>query len=563
MFEIITNLFLSAKVKERQLQNELKEQEFVTELLESSINNTNRLKQQFEDEDEAKWMEAGNNDEKQLSEMDLKTMIRQAQLFYYKNPHARGIVRLYEKYVVGRGFQMTPKAQDERWKEVWEDFWKENKMDRRRKEIIRRSIRDGECFIRFFYGPQGKTKIRFMNPLKVEDPNQQYSYGIQTNFEDIEDVQYYFYGNEKIPADQVIHEKILVDSDVKRGRSMLEVIARPLAQYKDWLNDRMKLNKIRAVLGLIKRIKGTSVQAENIASGQNTVKKTAPDGSAYHRLPEGVSVITATQGIDYEFKTPNLQASDVQQDGYALLNMIAAGPGLPNWMITSDPSNSNYASTMISEAPGVKEFQDAQDWFASTFEMIYDKVMAHALNAEAIPEKEAVTEMEVDEEGNEMEATKLVNIDKGVHIVFPELVHRDIFAETKALTMQRNEGAISLHTYSGRLDLDYDEEQEMIKQEQEEKESMDIDTEEVPEIPDIPDLETDEAFRKARGKYLETIKRKTVRGYLSPEPGDITERENEILAETYASARESGNDRETSAKIAWNAVKKYRAKKGK
>jgi hypothetical protein len=509
MIEFITNIFLSAKVKKERLLNELKEQEAIKQYLESSISSTNRLKQQFEDEDEAKWMEAGHNEEKQLSEMDHETMIKQAQLFYYKNPHARGIVRLYEKYVVGRGFQMYPKTKNELWQEAWKEFFKENKMVRRRKEIIRRLVRDGECFIRFFLLSEGKVKIRFMNPLKVKDPDKKVSYGIETNPDDIEDVKYYCYGNEKIPAEQVIHDKILVDSDVKRGRSLLEVIARPLAQYKDWISDRMKLNKIRAVVGLVKKVTGTSAQVANIASAYNTTKRKAPDGSAYHRLPEGVSQFTTSRGIDYEFKTPNLQAGDVQNDGYALLNMIAAGPGLPNWMVTSDPSNSNYASTMISEAPGVKEFQDMQDWIQTTFEEIYDKVMEHALKTTNLPQQEEVEE--IDEEGNKV--TKLVDIDKEVHIVFPELVHRDIFNETKALGMQRNEGAISLHTYSGRLDLDYDEEQEMLRQEREEEESLGIDREDDEngqpgKEPDIPeDLETEEAFKKARREYITRAKK--------------------------------------------------------
>ncbi|HEY6019109.1 MAG TPA: hypothetical protein VIY48_04190, partial [Candidatus Paceibacterota bacterium] len=55
-------------------------------------------------------------------------------------------------------------------------------------------------------------------------------------------------------------------------------------------------------------------------------------------------------------------------------------------------------------------------------------------------------------------------------IVFPEIVHRDLKQETDALTIQKNEGALSMRTYSARLDLDYEQEQQFIEQEAEEEE---------------------------------------------------------------------------------------------
>ena len=48
--------------------------------------------------------------------------------------------------------------------------------------------------------------------------------------------------------------------------------------------------------------------------------------------------------------------------------------------------------------------------------------------------------------------------------------------------------------------------------------------------------------------------RHTVDGYLSPAPGDISEEESRELAKVYAEARKQGNDKKTSAKIAWDAV---------
>lgn len=54
---------------------------------------------------------------------------------------------------------------------------------------------------------------------------------------------------------------------------------------------------------------------------------------------------------------------------------------------------------------------------------------------------------------------------------------------------------------------------------------------------------------------------KIVDGFLSPEGGpDITDRELDILASTYASCRKTSDSKEKCSKIAWGAVNKYRQK---
>jgi cation transport regulator ChaB len=57
-------------------------------------------------------------------------------------------------------------------------------------------------------------------------------------------------------------------------------------------------------------------------------------------------------------------------------------------------------------------------------------------------------------------------------------------------------------------------------------------------------------------RYEQKSKVKKVRGFLSPEPGDLPKKAINILAEVYASCRENGEDKEKCAKIAWGAVRK-------
>jgi hypothetical protein len=356
--------------------------------------------------------------------------------------------------------------------------------------MVRRFFRDGDMFLRRFPLGEGLLTYRFLNPDWVKNPeteqvNENTTSGIETDPEDIETVKCYWYKDKRIPADEVIHEKAFVDSDVKRGRSIYEPIAEELSMHKDWQRDRIKLNKIRALIGLVRKVTGSPTQAANIAKQNATTRQLAPDGTSYFRTPEGVSIVTANQGVDYDFKTPNLQAADVAEDGKGILRTSCAGVGLSEVMVTSDASNNNYASSMVAEAPSVREFQDWQEFFKSTFERIYEQVLEYAIKQGVIPE-------EVDEECEEplidpitgeqqtdpltgkpavTKTVKRVPVPLTCKVVFPEIVHRDLLQETNALTIQKTEGAMSKRTYASRLDLDYEQEQGFIEQEQEEEDA--------------------------------------------------------------------------------------------
>ncbi len=472
----------------------------------------------MEDPDSANWVPIGST-EKSLDEGQSDILRKNAQLQYYRNSHGRNIFRLFEKYVVGRGFQIEPESPLDEAKEWWKTFWRINKMELRKKEIVRRTMRDGESFIRYFPDDDKQLIVRFMSPDGIKNPTDDagkagvINSGVETDEEDIEEVLAYWFNGNRIEASEIQHIKILVDSDVSRGRSYAEPFIKDLVMFREWLTDRIKLNKIRSVVGLVKRVSGTPTQGANIAAANNTSRKMNPDGSAQHRMPKGVSVFTTNKGVDYEFLTPNLQAADVWHDGRHILLSIAAGAGLPEFMVTSDSSNANYASTLIAEAPGVKEFEDWQDTFAEHFKVMFAKVIQAGIEAGAIPEEEEFVvfdEEEVDVEvendpfvANQIAVTQGVPpvredsdedteeediepVDTGTHterkkkiterkekrptstdciITFPQLVHRDIKDETEAYVIQRDEEILSKHTMSSRLDLDFDEEQQLIARE--------------------------------------------------------------------------------------------------
>jgi len=469
MFERIKTRTIEGKIRFQQAQIDL---ENINDI--QSVTESNNYV--LPEEDAADWKLMGSNSKKGLDSTDQESLREQAIKTYYKNSHGRNIIRLFEKYVAGHGFKIDPMSTIPVVKEYWDEFWKVNKMALRAKEIVRRSMRDGETFLRYFDDDKKEMiKVRFMNPAYVADPQKRLDNlerkvndGIVTDPDDIEEVLGYYYHDDYIKAEEVQHIKILVDSDVLRGRSYYEPLLQSLAMYKKWLTDRMKLNETRGTVALVKNVKGSPTNAANIATKHETSRKLNTDGTPMARAPKNVSVFTTNGNVSYEMLSPNLQASDVQHDGRALLLNIAAGSGLPEFMVSSDASNSNYASTVTAEGPAVMEFEDWQDFFGEAYKMMFERVIESGIKKGKIPKMESYIERKVqpDKSIKEEKITEPTSIE--CSITFPDLVARDIEKETKAYVLQTNAGWMSNTTAQGRLDLDHEQEKDLIAKEAEE-----------------------------------------------------------------------------------------------
>ena len=205
MFERAKTRIIEGKIRLQEAQTDLDNLNSIRPVTESNNYVTPEA-------DEADWRLLGSNSEKGLDSTDQESLREQAIKTYYKDSHGRNIIRLFEKYVAGHGFKIDPMSTVPAVKEYWDEFWKVNKMSLRAKEIVRRSMRDGETFLRYFEGDNKETmlKVRFMNPALVTDPEKRLdntdtkvSDGIETNPEDIEEVLGYYYKNDYIKAEEV------------------------------------------------------------------------------------------------------------------------------------------------------------------------------------------------------------------------------------------------------------------------------------------------------------------------------------------------------------------------
>jgi len=408
--------------------------------------------------------------EKETDELDHYTMQRQAYQLWKSNPHARAVIRTLEKFILGKGLEIFALDENPIVQEWWNDFAKENRFDRRQDEIIRRTFRDGECFIRYFVDRNnGRTKIRFLEPEEIRDSENNHSYGIETDTEDIETPLRYYRSRqgkliEVIPADEMQHIKIFADSNVKRGISFLYVIMPLLKKYEQWLNDRIVLNKIRSAMAIIRRISGSPGQLAEIVRKDTTRK-------GRQKMLKPGSLVTVSEGVDYQMLTPNLQAQDVQYDGRNILLAIAAATGLAEYMVSGDASNANYASTMVSESPAVREFEDWQQFFQEEFSIMFAKIIRAGIDYGPIPSKSTKTISKIDQNGIKHEDKRSIPTRLDCDITFPPLIHRKLKEESEALALHKDMGIVSHQTVAARLGYDYHQEKDKIRKEEVKKEA--------------------------------------------------------------------------------------------
>ncbi len=471
------------KWKAKRLRNkiEVKRLESMLEVLEST---SNRVR----DDDTADNWRILQGGKAYYTEPEMKEMQGAASKHYYTNPIAYGVIETMINFIIGESMTITPCDEAQEVKDYWQEFYELNNLDMRIKELVRRAFRDGESFLRFFENFDNKPPfIRFVNPTEIVDWTGMNTYGIQTDPDDIEKVIKYYrewqlytslnkteIQRETIEADDIIHTKIKVDSDVKRGVSFFVGIAPYLTKYQRWLDDRIELNRLRTIFNVVANIKAPT-GAANVKAMFPDISPT-DDTGVNDRLrkeaPKSGSVLFA-KGVEWDLKNLNIQAQDAKADGRAILLMVTAGTNLAEYVVTGDTSNANYASTMVSESPMVKTFESWQDFFGKTIQQIYSKVIEGGIKNGAIKERSTKTIKEYDPETKtETERTEPCDTDLTCQVDFPVLIHRDIKSETESLVLQVNEGWASNRTASSKLGYDYDEEQRQLEKESAEGESQ-------------------------------------------------------------------------------------------
>jgi capsid protein len=234
---------------------------------------------------------------------------------------------------------------------------------------------------------------------------------------------------------------------VKRGIPLFFPVRKNLRRAEKLLRNMSVVAEIQSAIALIRKHRGatkTGVQ-QFVASQTDVNVSSAATGqtTSFRRFGPG-TILDSHGGIEYDFPAAGLDAANYVAILQAELRAIASRLVMPEFMLTSDASKSNFASTMVAEAPALRMFARLQA------ELVDDdlQVMWRVLRAAV-----ATGRLTPD-------ALELVDIQASP----PSLEVRDPLKETQAFKIEFQSGILSPQTWSQRRGLDYDQEQANWKQ---------------------------------------------------------------------------------------------------
>ncbi len=352
-------------------------------------------------EDAGSWSPLGGA-KAATSEPSRTDLRSQARSLVLTNPYARNLLRLLEVYVAGPGLTVTAVTRGHHevdpavlaaCQERWADFLADNRRHFSFRETARRTWRDGECFLRFYSRPGQTPTVRYIDPELIgDDRHSDLDAGLITDPDDIETVLAYRRLSpttgeavEAIPAEEVLHLRVNADSNEKRGGTIFAPVLESLASYEKWLDTELQARKLQASIVLWRKVQGSPSQAAALADAASTGSGTDPFGAFRKERYKPGSILTTPQSTELQFLQPQTNFGDAVPLGRLMLLGIAAGAGVPEFMLSADASNANYSSTMVAEGPAVKLFESEQRFFTEELTWLWRRVIADAAQQGFLP----------------------------------------------------------------------------------------------------------------------------------------------------------------------------------
>jgi hypothetical protein len=355
---------------------------------------------------------------------------------YNANPIAFAIIEITTSFVLGKGVTIAANQPDVQ--KVLLDFWHDpdNHMDTRVYALCTELSLYGEQFIRFYVNKiNGRVKIRQIDPSIIDQ--------IETDPDDIETPlrfhqrpigpsatlpgdpplivpleQHNFAGEWFVAGTDVVQFCINKVSNAKRGKSDLATLLPWLRRYKDWLTDRVRINKYKGAFLWDVQLQGADKKAIDRKKME------------YMYPPEPGSVIIHNEAEKWSAVKPEINASEAAEDGRALKLMLAIGAQIPEHYL-ADGNNGNRATASEMGLPTFLKFQRRQHVMRAMLRAILDRVLLEARKAKILPEQ----------------------IDAGYDILFPEMNvadHQTLASATQmlvsALSVAKAQGWVSDET---------------------------------------------------------------------------------------------------------------------
>ncbi len=384
-------------------------------------------------------------------------------------------------YSIGNGlaYSVNPKQKDATTDDkrlaaivtdAMERFLDANKIEREfDREEFRRLHRDGETALGLFAGKGGIPDVRLIDPSFIAEPdnpqaieryvgereNLNWKYGIATTGDTTKIRHAYvsWYGDDLdydvIPESQLVCSKRNVDMEVKRGLSDLFAVWRNLQNAGKLLNNTIQGAAIQAAIAYIRKhsAKTRNDQIQDFVAGGASARTVTKMGGGSKTVYEkrnrpGMILDTPNDGDITAGPMGQMRQPVYIEVVQAALRLVGVRFQMPEYMISGDASNGNFASTLVAEAPFTKSSESRQAYTESKRIELVSKAIAMMCRAGVIPVpfREVKRRLKVVVEG-------------------PAVAVRDQLEQHTIHKEEYEAGARSMQTWREAADLDDDEEE--------------------------------------------------------------------------------------------------------
>lgn len=431
------------------------------------------------------------------SETELRLLQAQSRVLWTGNPWLAGLKDDLQNFAIGTGFvaQVTTKADApqaivDRVQKLVNDLLDLNEwpgdLDR---EFFFRSIEDGESNLRLHFQPDDwVTTFRIVEPEYICQPRDQtrleqwiaenydtvfplgapdsgplydWTYGIQTPRNDTQSTLGYFVlwaaGEDwdYVPAAEMVRLKRNTWRSIKPGLpdaySIGPIAGKAMRLLRSMLSGAHKQARLALITtyesqlsepggqaALNDMLSATSSRMKQARGATDFQADNRDDAFNYH-APAGRSVQAGPLA--------NTNAANFELILQAGLRCIGKRWSAPEYLISGDASNGNFASTMVAESPFVKNMQAAQFRHARKLKEIIWKAMRHAHAVGYFKGLEGATK-DFDE------FRLMVDLDADA----PPIETRDKESETRRRQILYREGVVNQETFAAEEGYDLAEE---------------------------------------------------------------------------------------------------------
>jgi hypothetical protein len=414
------------------------------------------------DDEEPGYTKLGDVEDKNITLDYLKKIRHEAWKAVLTNPLAKRQIRNVTSYLVGRGLKISSPSIDAQ--EIIDDFIHdpENYWELFVREESNRLQIDGEIIVLLFINTgNGKVMVRDIEPSEITEVilspddyrkilalrrvHTRKIYSDDFKSFKTETIDEYIKPGEPDPNNEnIIRDFLFIKMPIIatqfRGIPELSSHLYWLKKYRQLLDARVVLNEGRAAFLWDVTVDGTDKDVKDVR--EKNSKPPRPGTVKFHN-----------KQVTWEPKSLNINAQESEADLRAVKLMAVAGSGQPEYMITGDASNANFASTQETTFSFLKCLEDYQDLYEYFLGDLFNKVFYYAQKYGEAPETFK------DVNGEEIKGDELINI------TFPETKPRDLEKLGKYLQILQLMGIVSDETLAGMAGIDWKAEKAKLEKE--------------------------------------------------------------------------------------------------